>query len=187
MKALKEQIRPKFEIIGERIRPFLAAHLGAPVHVHIAKHARRTVHPPEETWVAWSTNARGYKAHPHFQFGIRDTHLFIWFALIYECEKKAAFARLLRDSLEEVWPLLPDDYLLSQDHTVPEATPKGELGQSGLLHLLERLEKVKKAEFLCGRWISRRDAVALDGEKLVEITEQTLKTLLPLYRLAADA
>ncbi|SEN07690.1 Protein of unknown function [Lihuaxuella thermophila] len=89
MYALKRQIRPKFEMIGEQIAPYLSMLVGEPVAVHIAKHARRTVNPPEETWVAWSTSRRGYKSLPHFQFGIRDLHLFIWFALIYECDKKA--------------------------------------------------------------------------------------------------
>jgi uncharacterized protein YktB (UPF0637 family) len=184
MEAIKRIIRPKFEIIGEQVSPHLTMLIGEPVSVHIAKHARRTVNPPEETWVAWSTSKRGYKALPHFQFGIRDTHLFIWFALIYECDRKAQFARNLKEQLPEFWSQIPDHFYLSQDHTSPSVTRKHELDLEGAEKMLDRLEKVKKAEFLCGTLIPRQDAVHTSGEAVVKMVEQTFSTLSPLYRLA---
>jgi uncharacterized protein YktB (UPF0637 family) len=33
-----------------------------------AKHMRRTVNPPDETWVAFGPNSRGYKAYVYFAF-----------------------------------------------------------------------------------------------------------------------
>lgn len=184
MEEIRRQIRPKFELIGTHISPFLDLLLKEPMAMHIAKHARRTVNPPEETWVAWSNNKRGYKAHPHFQLGIRDTHLFIWFALIYENRRKPDFARNLRQQLGEIWPHIPDHFHISEDHTVPVATPKKDWNaEKGL----ERLEKVKKAEFLCGTLIPRREAIQLSDEELVKRMESTFQTLLPLYRLAVSS
>ena len=43
---------------------------GRPVYVHVAKHARRTVNPPPETWAAFSHEARGYKKTPHFALAV---------------------------------------------------------------------------------------------------------------------
>src|SRR5699024_11327687 len=60
------------------------AMVGSDMHLHIAKHARRTVNPPNDTWMAIAGNKRGYKKHPHFQVGLWDDHLFIWLAYIYE-------------------------------------------------------------------------------------------------------
>ncbi len=183
MEEIRKQIRPKFELIGAQITPFLDLLLKEPVAMHIAKHARRTVNPPEETWVAWSTNKRGYKAHPHLQLGIRDTHLFIWFALIYENREKPAFARKLRQQLGEIWPAIPDHFHISEDHTVPTATLKKEWDvKKGL----DRLEKVKKSEFLCGMLIPRHEAVQLSGKELVKRMEFSFQTLFPLYRLAVS-
>lgn len=184
MEEIRKRIRPKFEQIGEQITPYLELLLGEPIYMHIAKHARRTVNPPEETWVAWSNNKRGYKAHPHFQFGICDTSLFIWFALIYENRRKPDFARNLRQQLEEIWPRIPDHFYISEDHTVPTATPKQEWD---IERGLNRLEKVKKAEFLCGMRIPRREAIQLSGEELVKQIESTFQSLQPLYRLAVSS
>ena len=38
--------------------------------MHVAKHARRSVNPPIDTWVAFAPNKRGYKMLPHFQIGL---------------------------------------------------------------------------------------------------------------------
>ncbi|TCS94664.1 YktB family protein [Hazenella coriacea] len=184
MESLKRQIRPKFEIIGEQMSPFLTMLVQEPVSVHIAKHARRTVNPPEETWLAWSTNKRGYKAHPHFQFGLRDTYAFIWFALIYECQQKSSFARNLKSQFDQVWHQIPDTFYISQDHTKDEVIQKKEMNDEQVHKMLDRLEKVKKAEFLCGQVISRQEATQLNGEQLLKKIESTFQTVHPLYQLS---
>src|SRR5207253_2263610 len=35
-----------------------------------AKHARRTVNPPDDTWVAFAPDRRGYKKHCHFKVAV---------------------------------------------------------------------------------------------------------------------
>ncbi len=95
MKALQERIQPKFQAIGEDIAPTLSSLTGDEIHIHIARHARRTVNPPTDTWVAFASSKRGYKMLPHFQVGLFHSHLFVWFALIYEAQNKSALARRL--------------------------------------------------------------------------------------------
>ncbi len=184
MAALKERIQPKFAEIGSEISTFLTALLQEPVFVHIAKHARRTVHPPDETWVAFSTNKRGYKAHPHFQVGLRQSHLFIWFALIYECKQKSLFSKQLQERLDKVWPTLPLHFALSQDHTRPEFTRIQDLEQTQVINILQRLEKVKKAEFLCGLVVPREEAVRWSKSTFIAKVEETYRQLEPLYQLS---
>lgn len=186
MEALKERVRPKLEAIGEAVVPFLSSRLGEPVYAHVAKHARRTVHPPDDTWVAWATNKRGYKSHPHFQVGLWQTHLFIVFALIYESPDKGAFARNLKEQLQEIWPSIPDRFILSDDHTKPGAVRKGALTPDQMKQRLDRLENVKKAEFLCGIHLDRNDPVVGNPDRLLNTIEETFNKLLPLYRLAAE-
>ncbi|RAL26054.1 DUF1054 domain-containing protein [Thermoflavimicrobium daqui] len=185
MAKLKEHIQPKFAAIGEEVATFLTTLIQDPFYIHIAKHARRTVNPPDETWVAWATNKRGYKAYPHFQFGLRDSHLFIWFALIYECDRKPAFARQFLAKFDEVWPNIPKYFYISQDHTRPEVTSVNNLQPDEVKTILERLEKVKKAEFLCGTLIPKEEAVTLSGEMLINKIEDTFNKVYPLYQLAS--
>src|SRR5690625_3048869 len=67
MAAIREHIQPKFKAIGDEIVDDLAAQLGNEMFVHIAQHARRTVNPPNDTWMAFSSSNRGYKMLPHFR------------------------------------------------------------------------------------------------------------------------
>ena len=71
MEGLKERdtIRPKLKGIGETIAPYLSRLTGDEMYIHVAKHARRTVNPPDETWVAWSPQKRGYKSQPRLSGG----------------------------------------------------------------------------------------------------------------------
>lgn len=185
MEALKERIRPKLQEVGEAMTLPLSNLTGEQMYVHVAKHARRTVNPPDETWVAWSAQKRGYKSHPHFQVGIRETGLFAMFALIYEYPNKPGFAQNLMEQLDEILPGLPPDFVISKDHTRPEVHPLPELGREGLEAVLQRLQDVKKAEFLCGRVLDRKDVTVRNSSSLEETFKETFTTLEPLYRLAA--
>jgi uncharacterized protein YktB (UPF0637 family) len=186
MEAIKKQIRPKFAVIGEHLAHFLTPLLGEPVILHIAKHARRTVHPPDETWLALSTSKRGYKSLPHFQLGLRENQLFLWFALIYEAPNKPAFARRLREN-NEAFAQLPDTFFVSLDHTKPDAIAKREISEDKWDEILHRLEQVKKCEFLCGELFTPAEATKLNQEQLIQRAEQTFTRLLPLYQLAQTA
>ena len=66
MNAVKTQLRPKFEQLGQDLTPRLTEVLCIPMFAHVAKHARRTVNPPKDTWVAFSADKRGYKKTPSF-------------------------------------------------------------------------------------------------------------------------
>ena len=186
MNAMKAEIRPKFEELGTYVAPFLTAMVGEPVTTHIAKHARRTVNAPDETWVAWSTNRRGYKAYPHFQVGLNKDYLFICFALIYECPKKPLFARHMKEKFEQIWPYIPANYYVSEDHTKPHFTLKATLDKNTIQPLLERLIKVKKTEFLCGLHIPKEDKSLLLHNSLLNHITQTFENLYPLYLLAKE-
>lgn len=95
MEALIANVRPKLTMLGDEIAPFLSALCGEEMFPHVAKHARRTINPPNDTWVAWAASKRGYKALPHFQVGMFESHLFIIFAVIYESPNKVTFAKHL--------------------------------------------------------------------------------------------
>lgn len=183
MAALKQIVRPKLEEIGTRLVPALSEAVGVPMYAHVAKHARRTVNPPKDTWVAWSANARGYKAHPHFQVGLWGTHVFAQFAMIYEAPQKATFARHLRENLGGLH--LPADFVWSGDHTQPGAVSHEKMDAEAFRAFVDRLEQVKKAEALCGIHLMADDPLLKDGDALLERFADVFRTTMPLYRMAA--
>jgi len=187
MSAIIEQIRPKFQAIGEQLTTELSVHAGNEMFLHIAKHARRTVNPPKDTWLAICNNKRGYKAHPHFQLGLFDDHLFIWFALIYEVPNKKNIANTLLNNLQKVIEQVPSDYVISQDHMQKKAQSVQNLDEEDWSSILTRFRDVGKAELLIGRHLPPNSEIVHDQQKLIEFAAETYLQLLPLYKLAYDA
>jgi uncharacterized protein YktB (UPF0637 family) len=185
MSQIKARVRPKLKQMGHQLQPFLSRLLGTPVHVHVAKHARRTVNPPDSTWVAWSANARGYKAHPHFQVGLWSSHLFVWFALFPEAESaKATFARNASGQLAQLSANIPENYRWSFDHTRTDAVRHADLDTETLREHILQLETVKKAELLCGIHLQRTEKTVGNSDELRKTIEETFQVLAPLYQLA---
>ncbi|WP_033541650.1 YktB family protein [Planococcus sp. CAU13] len=179
MAALAEKVRPKFEELGEQYAVFFSGKTGEEFHPHVAKHMRRTVNPPNDSWVAFAPNKRGYKAVPHFQIGLWDSHVFMILAVIYEANGKSAMADRLLDS--ELIDNLPADMVVSGDHMKPEAHSVKELGSDGVEKLLHRLRDVKKGEFVIGRHLQRDEADNLSKSEFDQLAEKTFNELLPLY------
>lgn len=183
MTALKEKIRPKLESLGYHFAPALTALTGDEMFAHTAKHARRTKNPPNDTWVAFGANPRGYKMLPHFQIGLWNTHLFIWFAVIYEAPNKQEFGKKFEKNLDRIYTMIPDDFVWSSDHTKPEAVKHGELSKEQLQQSFLKLQTVKKAEILCGYQIERKSAAGMQASELVNKIEAVFETLIPLYKM----
>ncbi|MBI0578339.1 DUF1054 domain-containing protein [Neobacillus cucumis] len=186
MEALKETIRPKLEFLGQYFSPLLAALTGDEMYVHVAKHARRTINPPKDTWVALANNARGYKMLPHFQIGLWNTHLFIWFAVIYESPQKEVIGERFTKKLNKLYKETPKDFVWSVDHTKPETVKHQELSKEELQSFFQRLQTVKKAEILSGFVMDREKVIQLKPEELLEEIETVFKQVAPLYKLAVN-
>lgn len=181
MIAIQERIQPKFKIIGDILTDDLSAMLGNEMYLHIARHARRTVNPPKDTWLAICNNKRGYKQHPHFQVGLFDDHLFIWVAFIYELPGKTDIAKTFLKNTETIRKTIPSDYLVSLDHMKKDAISIEDID---LVKSLERFRDVKKAEFLIGRHLGKNDPILNDGDQFINFVKETFETLIPIYKLS---
>lgn len=184
MAALTSVIRPKLEYLGSVFVDKLSAETGQEMFYHTAKHARRTKNPPNDTWVAFSSNKRGYKMLPHFQIGLWETHVFIWFAVIYEAPSKSEIGRNFERHFHDIMKSIPDHFVWSGDHMKPDAKPAADLGKEGLLQMFQRLQNVKKAELLCGLHIPREKAATMGKEELLQTIDNAFDILVPLYRMA---
>ncbi|WP_445506695.1 YktB family protein [Niallia sp. 03190] len=183
MQAIQERIQPKFRAIGQVLADDLSTKLGNEMFLHIAKHARRTVNPPKDTWLALAANKRGYKQHPHFQIGLFDDHVFIWLAYIYELPTKKEIAETFLENIQTIKSAIPNNYVISLDHMKKDAASIADLD---LHKSLERFRDVKKAEFLVGRHLDANDAILTNSKAFIELVEETFDTLLPLYKLSLN-
>ena len=185
MQALIEKVRPKFESFGNHYASFFSSKLGDEFFPHVAKHARRSVNPPKDSWVAFGPYKRGYKAIPHFQIGLWGTHVFIIVAVIYEAPDKVAIAEKLLTK-KKLFKQLPKDFIISGDHMSPEAISLEQGYKEELDKLLIRLRDVKKGEFLVGRHLKKEDAVKMSGEEFEAYAEETFEALLPIYNVMVN-
>jgi uncharacterized protein YktB (UPF0637 family) len=181
MEALINHIRPKLEQYGEVFSPALAHELQQEVYPHVAKHARRKTNPPNDTWVAFSTNKRGYKQFPHFQIGLWESHLFISFNIIYEAKNKIEFGRTFENKIRDIQSMIPADYYWSGDHMKEEAF--NQLSKEELLQLFQRIQTVKKGEIVCSYRIPQENAIRLSSVELLEKINEVFSNLIPLYKL----
>lgn len=181
MKAIQERIQPKFRAIGQPLTDDLSSTLGNEMFLHIAKHLRRSVNPPKDTWLAIAASKRGYKQHPHFQIGLYDDHVFIWLAFIYELPNKTNIANSFLKNLKTIKSTVPNDFVVSLDHMKKDAISMKEID---LKKALERFRDVKKSEFLIGRHFRSNDPILSDGDEFFKVVRDTFETLMPLYKLS---
>ncbi|SET86600.1 Uncharacterized protein YktB, UPF0637 family [Salinibacillus kushneri] len=183
MEKLRGNISPKLEAIAVELAPAVTTMTGDEMYVHVAKHARRSKNPPNDTWAALARNNRGYKKLPHFQIGLWETHLFIWFAMIYENPVKQDYAEVLKKHMDDIKKQIPGNFVWSGDHTKPDATSHNEVD---LDKLVDRLANVKKAEILCGVNIDRNDPILTKPNEFLQMCEDTFQKLEPLYQYTKE-
>ncbi|MBQ0139226.1 MAG: DUF1054 domain-containing protein [Kurthia sp.] len=187
MAALIENVRPKFEELGGHFAAYFSTQLNEEFFPHVAKHARRKTNPPNDSWVAFAPYKRGYKAMPHFQIGLFDTHVFINLAVIYEAPNKEKIANTLLHNLETL-EQLPKDFYISGDHMSPKTDFISTSLEDGFAEkLLTRFRDVKKGEIIIGLKILSEDAIKLSSEELLNRIESTFEALLPVYKLMVSS
>ncbi|MFD0697243.1 YktB family protein [Paenibacillus sp. GCM10027628] len=184
MEAIRERIQPKFKTLGDSLCADLTLLSGTEMFLHIAKHARRTVNPPVDTWMAICPNKRGYKQVPHFQVGLFDDRVFLWLALIYELPNKSLIATRYMKEIDRLRKELPSDFVISFDHMKKDTASVSELDRAGWQTALTRFRDVKKAELLIGRNLASTDPMLTKGAEFEQLVKQTFETLLPLYQMA---
>ena len=178
MDAIKKNIRPQLNALGDYFSDYLSNQYNQPYYPHVAKHLRRTVNPPNDTWVAFATNNRGYKMLPHYQIGLFGSHLFIMYGVIYESEYKETCANKWLDMID-TFRALPDDFVISKDHMKEEKLKISELSDEELIKAIERLKKVKKGEFLIGKKYLPNDEVFKSDDAFLKEVQFVFDTLDP--------
>lgn len=179
MTAIRDVIDPKFEQAAAVLLPILATD-GQHWTAHIAKHLRRTTNAPDNTWVAFAPNKRGYKMMPHFELGLWADHLYLYLAVEENMKPQQTpdIVAKLQRAREQV-AQLPAEYVLSADHMVNATQP---LTLSAYDGLVARFAAVRHSEVLIGLTIPRGDD-RLKGDRSVEVLSTAVKTLLPIYQV----
>lgn len=184
MPRIREHIKPKLIQIGQALTPRLSEVLDETLFPHVAQHLRRTVNPPEETWVAFACNTRAYKPFVHLRVAISAERVRVLAFCEDYAEDKATYAANLAaraDLLSEHFAhhphILHFDVLDSEGHPLRGHA----LTADTIRAFAERLNRVKGQHGIFGIVFHKDHPVVQSGPELLDAVVVAAATLKPLY------
>ncbi|HUG35765.1 MAG TPA: DUF1054 family protein [Candidatus Limnocylindrales bacterium] len=186
MDAIKSRIRPKLEAVGKALLPDVGRIGRGDAFVHVAKHARRTVNPPDDTWVAFACDKRGYKKHCHFKVAVsRGAVRFLFEAGPEHAEKKRWMAAWRRDAPKLVPVLRRANGLawFKNEHDEAPTAILSDLAADAVARLADELTRTRDGQLVLGRAISAEEAARWKPADYARAARETFTLLAPLYRL----
>jgi len=186
MDAIRVRIRPKLEAVGRELLSDVTRVGGTEAYVHVAKHARRTVNPPDDTWVAFARDRRGYKRLCHFKVAVsRHGVRFLFEAGPEHAHKKRWVAAWKRHTRQLV-PVLRRAKGLGWFKDEHDETPSAvltDLPADAVARLGDELMRTRDGQFVLGRAVSAEEAVRWKPRDYARAARETFHLLAPLYRL----
>lgn len=186
MAAIRGQVRPKLEALGAALAPEVARLAGTAIHAHVARHARRTVNPPDDTWVAFGPDRRGYKKAPHFKVAISRHCVRFLFELGPELAAKAEWAEAWRREAARLRRTLGrtrDLGWFRNEHDEEPAAPLVDLDVEGWRRLADVLTRTRDGQLVLGRRVEAAEAARWDGCQYARAARETFGALRDCFRL----
>jgi uncharacterized protein YktB (UPF0637 family) len=186
MGAIILNIRPKLTSIGETIAPKVSLLVDRPLFVHVAKHARRTVNPPDDTWAALGADQRGYKKDVHFKVAVSRNCVRFLFEAGPEYYAKpdwaaewarslAVFGAGLRTAKNLAW--------FKNEHDEDPAAMVRDLSPADLKKLGDELTRRRDGQLVFGRRVNADEFVTLNPKQVEKIATDAFKPLVSLFNL----
>lgn len=187
MTAIRGQVRPKLEALGAELLPAVARATGSEAFAHVAKHARRTVNPPDDTWVAFGPDRRGYKKECHFKVAISRRALRFLFEVGPECAEKKKWLAAWKKHAPKLIPAIKQAKGLAwfkNEHDEEPTALLANLSTEEITRLADELARTRDGQLVVGRRVADAEAVKWAPEEHRKTAIGTFQLLAPLYRLA---
>ena len=186
MEAIRSRIRPRLETLGRSLLPDVARAASGEAFAHVAKHARRTVNPPDDTWVAFGPDRRGYKKHCHFKVAVSRNCVRFLFEVGPEHADKARWGTAWRKNAPQLGAVLRRVQGLGwfkNEHDEELAAPLADLTPEGISELADELTRTRDGQLVIGRATLADEAARWTEAAYRAAALETFRALAPLYRL----
>jgi uncharacterized protein YktB (UPF0637 family) len=186
MEAIRTRIRPKLEVLGRSLAPAVGRSVGEDTFAHVARHARRTVNPPDDTWVALGPDARGYKKHCHFKLAVSRHCVRFLFEVGPEHDDKKRWAAAWRKNAGKLAPVLrrmKDLAWFENEHDETPATALADVAPDAFLDIADALVRGRDGQVVLGRAVAAEEAQRWTEAQYRAAALDTFRALVPLYRL----
>jgi uncharacterized protein YktB (UPF0637 family) len=183
MQQIYMHVRPKLLKLGDELAPELGRKLRLEFFPHVARHARRTVNPPPETWAAFGPSPRGYKRYGYLALCISSLGLHARAVVKSEADGRPAIAETLKAHARQLTQDFQGSPLARYDKWDFSLLPTGQRVESGLLEsLAENLNKKTGGLDVGFSW-NLAQSLRLSRADLLDAFSE----LAPLYRLLRQA
>ena len=186
MTKIRGRVRPKLEALGHSLAPAVGRSVAGDVFTHVARHARRTVNPPDDTWVAFGPDPRGYKKHCHFKVAVSRRGVRFLFEVGPEHADKKRWAAAWRRNAGRLGPVLRRVKGLAwfkNEHDEEAAAALADLTPERLEELADELLRTRDGQLVLGRAVLASEAARWTEADYRAAALGTFRTLVPLYRL----
>ena len=186
MGEIRARIRPKLETLGKSLAPAVARSVGGDTFAHVAKHARRTVNPPDDTWVAFAPDKRGYKKHCHFKVALSRHCVRFLFEIGPEHADKKRWATAWKKNARNLAPVLRRVKNLAwfkNEHDETPAAALGDMTPDALMELADEIVRTRDGQLVLGRAVTADEASRWNEAQYRQAALETFRALIPLYRL----
>lgn len=186
MDAIKLRIRPKLEAAGRGLLADVSRVGGSEAFAHVAKHARRTINPPDDTWVAFAGDKRGYKKHCHFRVAVSRGAVRFLFEAGPEHADKKRWATAWKRHAPQLVPVLKRAKGLAwfkNEHDDKPAAMLLDMTGDEISRLGEELTRTRDGQLVLGRAIPAEEAAGWTPRDYARAARETFHLLAPLYRL----
>src|SRR5512146_2256160 len=181
MQEIYARVRPRLVRLGDQLAPELGRKLHLEFHPHVARHARRTVNPPPETWAAFGPSPRGYKRYGYLALCISGAGLHARMVVKPEADRRAEMARGLKGHAAQLAKSLSGTKVARYDKWDFNSLPLETAADDGFFAgLADGLGKKTGGLDLGFGW-SVRDALRLDRAELLD----AYRELEPMYRIVS--
>ena len=186
MGAIILKIRPKLTSIGETLAPKLSGLVDRPLFVHVAKHARRTVNPPDDTWAAFGADQRGYKKDVHFKVAVSRHCVRFLFEAGPEYYAKPDWAgEWARDfnAFSAALKAVKGLSWFKNEHDEEPAVALKDLAPAEIKKLGNELTRKRDGQLVLGRRVDAEEFVSLNPKQVEKIATGSFAPLAPLFDL----
>jgi len=168
MEQIGARVRPRLARLGAELAPGLARKLHLEFFPHVAKHMRRTVNPPAETWAAWGPSPKGYKRFAYLALCISSLGLHARVVVKPEADHRIEMARRIGEKSAALAKSLRGTKIARYDRwdfaAMPEARPAGEEFLDAMRAALGK----KSGQIDAGFGWPVREAVRIDRAEVID-------------------
>jgi len=179
MQQIYAHVRPKLLRLGDELAPELARRLHIEFFPHVAKHARRTVNPPPETWAAFGPSPKGYKRFGYLALCISGAGIHARAVVKSEADMRPEMGALLKARSAQLAKAFNGTGIARYDKWDFGQMPEEDAPDADFFSALCMSLEKKSGGIDVGFGWQVKEALRLDREELID----AFRELEPLYRV----